>query len=204
MLDALTALTNPTAGLQPQRNDAARNDSAAARSLPQDDVTVSPAAESLSRVSVKELPELVLDLKTLMQQAEQGLERLMKQLGIERSAGLTVRSHNDGTFSVEGEHPKAAALEAAISEDFETRNALIGAHTAATLNRIGEAMSRAMQAADANPAQADNYYARVANVARETSSMDFRFGFGADGFAGAFVASDGRQIAVAEGLTLPG
>lgn len=60
-----------------------------------------------------------------------------------------------------------------------------------------------MRAADANPGQAERYYAWVPGIAADTLAMDFRFGFDDAGFSGGFVASDGRQVALTEGLRLP-
>jgi len=187
-----------------------------------DKVSISPAAERAARfgqvvseaakevgpassaqVQGKAVPLLIIDFDALMAQAETRLGELMADLAIDSGTDIAITSHNNGTFSVESDHPKAAELEAAINEDQEMRNALIGAHNVAAFTRIATATAQAIAAADANPAMTETYYSWIQGVANEAKTMDFRFTLANGDLSSSFVGPSGQSFAMLEGLRLP-
>ncbi|MCG8508121.1 MAG: hypothetical protein MI741_02730 [Rhodospirillales bacterium] len=146
-----------------------------------------------------ELRELQAHVDRLMATAEQGLKRLASEHDVDLN-NVTIRSDGSGKIVVEGDDPNAAKLEAAINEDHEVRNALIGAESTATILRIGKAVSMAYNAAESNPSGADGYYAWARSIAEQTKAMDMEFSFVGGKLTSGFETADGRRMGIFDGL----
>ena len=191
-----TAATEPVAG--------------ARRAAPSDQVTLSPEAQLAAAAQgptgsagLQRLAPDALNFDALMQKAETRLGEIMDLLGMDRGTDVTIRSDRAGNFTVESDHPKAAELEEAINTDFEMRNAMIGAETAAIIGRIAAATEKAMQAADANPVMTDRYYAWLQGAAKEAQAMPFHFEMSGGALTGGFTGAQGQALGLADGLRLP-
>lgn len=146
-----------------------------------------------------ELRELQAHVDRLMATAEQGLRRLASETGVDLDK-VTIRSDRTGKIVVEGDDPNAAKLEAAINEDHEVRNALIGAESTSAILRIGKALGMAYSAAQSNPSGADGYYAWARSIAEQTKAMDMLFSFEGGKLTAQYETADGRRMGVLDGL----
>lgn len=156
-----------------------------------------------TRLQDKTLPDLIVDFDTFVDMAETRLGALMADLGMDPNTNVTITSLGNGRFTVDSDHPKAAALEAAINEDDEMRNALIGGHNTAVISRIAAAAAQAMTAADANPDKASTYYAWLMGIANEARAMDAHFTLENGALSGGLIDGTGRRLALTDGLRLP-
>lgn len=205
-LDGATPLPGAYQGTTPL--ETARS---SGRAAPTDQVSLSPearlalAAQGPSAPKLLEnLPDDLLDFDAMMQRAEARLAELMGEIGMAPGSDVTIRSDRAGHFTVESDHPKAAALESAINEDREMRNAMIGAETAAVIGRIAAATERAMQAADANPAMTERYYDWLLGVAKQAKATPFHFEMTGGTLTGGFTGAQGQALGLTDGLRLPG
>lgn len=145
------------------------------------------------------LAELEIRLSEHLASAQEGLKRLAREMGVDLRK-VTIRTDGTGKITVEGSDPNAAQLQDAVNNDFQTRNALIGANNLANIQRIGQAAGMAQRAAASDPSNADGYYGWVRSVANQTLSMDMIFAMEDGRLSGKFETFDGRTIGITEGL----
>lgn len=154
---------------------------------------------------LSDLPPLIFDPAVQMQNAENRLKELMRELAIPEGSKVEITSRPDGTFSVEGDHPLLSKIEQSLNDgnERELRNSLIGAHTGTMLQRIGSAIEQAMLGVDANPEKIDSYYGWVRAIANEAKAMDFAFSLESGSLEGSLINNQGQRIAANQNLNLP-
>jgi len=108
-------------------------------------------------------------------------------------------TNRDGTITVTSNSPKNAELEAIVNNNPELRNSIVAAQNAAYLGRIGDAVSQAQSAMNANPAKADYYNNWLIGAVQRISSMGFTFDFTDGKLNGSFL-SNGQKIGLMENL----
>jgi hypothetical protein len=145
------------------------------------------------------LAEMQAHADQLTAKAEQGLWRLASETGVDLR-DVTIRSDGTGKMIVEGDDPNAAKLEAAINEDGDVRNALIGARSTSDMVRIGKAVGMAYSAAQSNPSGADDYYAWARSIAEQTKAMDMLFSISGGKLTARYESAAGSTLGVSEGL----
>jgi len=169
-------------------------------------VTLSPAAESAKTLSSL-ASELTMDSAVHMQRAEVELKEFMSRLGMSADTDIEIEVRNDGTISVEGDHPLMYKIEEGLNSGEEgsrdLRNALIGAHNGSVITHIGKAAEMASRGADANPSMMETYYGWVKNVANEVKNSSFAVNFSNGELTGSLVGRNGQAFNPGDGLTLP-
>jgi hypothetical protein len=130
--------------------------------------------------------------------AEAGLKEAMRQLGMPRSADVSLTFIADGTISVAGGGAKNAELEALVNENGDLRNMLVAASNVAYLQRIGAAAEQAAAAAE-DPGKFDRAYAWLASVSQRIMAMGFQFDFSGGSLTGSFI-SGGQMIGLTEAI----
>lgn len=146
-------------------------------------------------------PGELLDLDAMLARAESGLKDMLQGLGITGDTEITIHVRADGSVEVKGDHPRAAEIEAAINGDPELRNALVGVHVISSAERIGVAMSRAMEAARNDEANAGAYFNWVRGIIDQTRSADHVFSLQGGSLSAGFVDSGGNRFGVGDGVS---
>ncbi|MEH6495649.1 MAG: hypothetical protein V7740_07910 [Pseudomonas marincola] len=169
-------------------------------------VSLSPAAEGAKTLASMAL-EITIDPAVHMERAQVELKAMMARLGMSADTDIDIEILNDGTISVEGDHPLVSKMEEDLNagdpQARKLRNALIGAHTGSVMVHIGEAVSLAMQGADDNPSMMETYYGWVKTVADTAKNSSFHASFSNGEISGSLVGSDGKAYSPGDGLTLP-
>ena len=168
------------------------------------EVSISPEGKKISKM-LASLPPLRIDPASHIKEAEVQLKTLMSELGIPSSTKVKIHSNGDGTFKVEADHPKAGELQAMINsgEARALRNALIGAHNGAVVQRIAKAMVMAMRGTEQNPSKSEQYSAWVEGIASRASAMNFEFRYNGETLSGSLLKAGNVSIGITEGLHLP-
>ncbi len=204
-VNANTSVYSPQTGsaayqsaVAPSRSDAPEKDTDAVV------VELSDNAKKAKKL-LGDLPPLILNQTANLEKAETHLKELMKALGIPENTKIDIQSDNAGNFAVTGDHPLVTEIEKQINDgtDRELRNALVGAHTGAVLERIGAATEMAMKGADENPRMTDTYYGWILTVAKSAQSMDYSVSLDQGTISGTLVNSSGKAVASYDGLRLP-
>ncbi len=129
----------------------------------------------------------------------------MARLGIPENTEVQINIRNDGTFTVDGEHPLMSQIEEKLNDgtERELRNALIGAHNGSVIMHIGEAVEIAMKGADANPSKTDFYYDWVRNVANGAKNSSYDVTLNGGELSASLVDKSGKPYDIGSGLVLP-
>lgn len=159
---------------------------------------------------MSELPPLTLDPAVFMKRAERALNNLMQELGIPPGTKVDITVSSNGMLKVEGDNEEITNIQAALDDHepgsaaFEVRNNLVGASVSTQIQRISAAVSKAAQAAEANPARADAFFAWASSIIDDARHMSFKATFeGGRVVSANLVTTEGKSIGITEGLTLP-
>lgn len=101
--------------------------------------------------------------------------------------------------TVTSDSAKNAELEAIVNNNPELRNSIVAAQNAAYLGRVGDAVSQAQSAMNANPAKADYYNSWLKSAVQRITGMGFTFDFSDGKLNGSFI-SNGQKIGLMENL----
>ncbi len=141
------------------------------------------------------------DLDSLLAKAESGIQDMLQNLGISGDTEFTIRVRADGSVQVISDHPRAAEIEEAINGDPDLRNAVVGVHVVSTVQRIGAAMSQAMEAARADEANAGAYFNWVRGIIDQTKAAGHVFSMQGGSLTAGFVDAAGNRFGASDGLT---
>jgi hypothetical protein len=145
------------------------------------------------------LPEWSFNYAQASQRAEDGLKAAMQQLGIPSGTKVGININQDGTISVDSSSPKNAELEAIVNNNMDLRNSIVAAQNSAYMGRIGDAVSQAQSAMNANPSKADYYNNWLIGTTQSIMGMGFTFDFTDGKLTGSFL-SGGQKIGLMENL----
>jgi hypothetical protein len=145
------------------------------------------------------LPDWSFNYNKASKRAEIGLKAAMQQLGIPAGTHVGMTTNTDGTITVTSGSAKNAELEAIVNNNPDLRNSIVAAQNSAYMGRIGNAVSQAQAAMNANPAKADYYNNWLVSTAQRISAMGFTFDFTDGKLNGSFI-SNGQKIGLTENL----
>lgn len=145
------------------------------------------------------LPEWSFSYEKASKRAEIGLKAAMQELGIPAGTHVSMTTNRDGTITVTSGSAKNAELEAIVNNNPELRNSIVAAQNAAYMGRIGNAVSQAQAAMNANPSKADYYNNWLVGTAQRINAMGFTFDFADGKLNGSFI-SNGQKIGLTENL----
>lgn len=157
------------------------------------------APQPLTPGELPPLPEWSFNYAQASQRAEDGLKAAMQQLGISPGTKASISVNNDGTISVESGSTKNAELEAIVNNNMELRNSIVAAQNSAYMGRIGDAVTQAQNAMNANPSKADYYNNWLMGTVQSIMGMSFTFDFTDEKLSGSFLSGD-QKIGVMENL----
>ncbi len=189
-VSATAAATYATASRIPPQTDATPE-----TSFPQNEgvtVALSPGATLLAN-----LPSIILDPQVHLANAESRLNELRQELGISATTKIDIHLSSSGQFTVSGNDEKLAQLEQMLNDgtERELRNALIGAHSSAIIQRIAAASQETAAAVAANPGDAEALWTQMLAKAESIKSQAMDFSFANGTLNGVF--SDGVSLAIA-------
>lgn len=145
------------------------------------------------------LPEWSFNYAQASRRAEDGLKAAMQQLGIPSNSKVSINLNNDGAISVTGGGNKNAELEAIVNNNMDLRNSIVAAQNSAYMGRIGDAVSQAQNAMNANPSKADYYNNWLMGTVKSIMGMGFTFDFTDGKLTGLFLSGD-QKIGLMENL----
>lgn len=157
------------------------------------------APQPLTPGELPPLPEWSFNYAQASQRAEDGLKAAMQQFGIPVGTKVSINVNNDGTISVGSGSPKNAELEAIVNNNMDLRNSIVAAQNSAYMGRIGDAVSQAQNAMNANPSKADYYNNWLMGTVHSIMGMGFTFDFTDGKLTGSFLSGD-QKVGLTENM----
>lgn len=181
-------------GQDQQQGKQAANDTGAP--LPGDVVAISPAAramiallkaEDAHRQLQQSLQDqgVVTDPQALLDSAGSHLQDQIDLLGLPPDQPFVFVVETNGRMEIAPpDHPQAGAVRKALQQNPQIEAAIKDASRAAQIRAIGDSLSRAKKAAEANPGAAQFIYDRVKEVANEITEESYTVQVGPEGLTG--------------------
>ncbi len=207
--------TRPRAVRDPREEQAHQAPARAAGGAGADRVTLSASGQrraAFSRIvsdTARRLPALQAgqprqtDLKGLLDAAGERLQSVLGDLGMASDAAVAARGNGDGSFEVGADGRPSRRLTTEVNGDGPLRNALNTVDGLVRLNRVAAAVTRAYQAAEADPANEARYHAWARASARQTLAMTSGFHYQGGHLSASLLDTAGNPVGESEGLQPP-